>query len=124
MNDWELCILPLPSGGSLLATGGFGAFEDRTTPLSCLYVLQRRDPQTHGCDVEVVPVAPAEGVTELVRHSFLARIAEALGWHGDRLRILGKIAAQIPIRRVVYPGGFQHLSNVCDAILEDASRSP
>jgi hypothetical protein len=102
--------------------GGFGAFEDRPRPLACLYVLQRRDPHAHGLDVQILAIPPVETVTELVRHSFIARIAEALGWQANRLSILCRIAEQVPVRRVSYPAGFRHLPDVCKAILEDAGK--
>ena len=60
-----------------------------------------------------------EAVIALVRHSFAARAVQALGWQPRRLRFFADLAQQVPLRRLSYPSGFQHLPRVGQAILRD-----
>lgn len=44
-------------------------------------------------------------------------IVEAAGWQADRLGALSQLVEQVPVRRLVYPNGVEHLPQVVDAIL-------
>ena len=102
---------------------GFGTFHDQSVPLACLYLSQRRDPAEWGTRVEITPVSPRDAVIELVRHSFVPRVVEAIGLQPQRLEFFAQLALQVPMRRLVYPSGFQHLPRVRDAVLEDLART-
>jgi hypothetical protein len=97
--------------------GGFGEFCDTSQPLSCLYLPERCDSEEEG--VEIVPVSPANSVIELVRHSFASRLVEAMGWQAWRLAFFARLLARVPVRRLRYPGGFEHLEATKAAILSD-----
>ena len=56
---------------------------------------------------------------ELVRHSFSARMVEAAGLAPHRLELFTTMARQVPMRRLTYPSGFEHLARVRQAILDD-----
>ena len=96
--------------------GGLGRFHDRPEPLSRLYLLER---SADAPGVALEPVAPAAAVIELVRHSFLARMVEALGWQPRRLEVLARVAERVPVRRLRYPHGLDRLGEVCRAIRAD-----
>ena len=78
---------------------------------------------TGGTEIEITPISPRDAVIELVRHSFVADIVEALRWQSRRLALFAQVADQTPVRRFVYPSGFEHLPRVRDAILEDLPRT-
>ena len=99
---------------------GLGGFCGVTQPLSCLYIPHRRDSEADGTAIEISPVSPRDTMIELVRYSFLTRLLTAMGLQPQRLPSLAHIARQVPMRRVMYPSGLEHLPRVCEAILEDA----
>ncbi|UCH92591.1 MAG: hypothetical protein JSV88_20155 [Candidatus Aminicenantes bacterium] len=98
---------------------GFGTFCNRAQSLTCLYLPERRHPGEKGTQIEITPVSPAAAVIELVRHSFTGHILEALGWQRQRLDFFTQLVNQVPLRRLTYPSGFDHLPRVREAILED-----
>ncbi len=95
--------------------GGFGAFERRAAPIGALY-LPARDASDR---VEIVPAAFGEALTELVRHSFLAGVADVLGSAPQRFHVFADVLRQAPLRRLRYPSGVEHLGDVRAAILAD-----
>lgn len=96
--------------------GGFGRFIDRPLPLCCLYIPDRG---TAGSQIRIEPVPAGEAVIEMIRGSFLSYAVHELGFTPARLPLLGRIAAQVPVRRLTYPDGFDHLPDVRQAILAD-----
>jgi len=95
----------------------FGTFCDRSLPLAAFYLPERKDSKE--AYIEIEPVSPRDAVVELVRNSFVSKISEALGLGAMRMNFLVQIAKQVPMRRVKYPSGFQHLDDVRDAIIRD-----
>jgi hypothetical protein len=95
--------------------GGFGSFLDSSTPLSCIYLASRR-PETDG-GIEILPVSRSEALIELVRHSFSARLVEAAGLQPARLDRLARLVRNVPVRRLVYPSGFDRLPEVAEILL-------
>lgn len=94
----------------VVGNGGFGSFLDASTPLACIYLASRR-PEGDG-DVEVLPVSRSEALIELVRHSFSPRLVEAAGLQPARLDRLARLVRAVPVRRLVYPSGFDRLPEV------------
>jgi hypothetical protein len=97
---------------------GFGAFCDAPAPLACLYVPERRE-TGEGPEIEIRPLSGREALIELVRNSFTPRMVEAVGLQPARLHLLSRLIRQTPVRRLMYPSGYEHLSRVRDAILAD-----
>ena len=102
--------LRLPVG-----SGGFGVFERRAVPVGALYLPERAASDR----VEIVHTPFAEALTELVRHSFLAGVLDALGLAPKRFHVFADVLRQAPLRRLRYPSGLEHLGAVRDAILAD-----
>ena len=98
---------------------GLGTFCETSKPLACLYLPQRHDPSNGVGAIEIGPVSPGDAVIELVRHSFLATIVEAIGLQEERLGFFAQLALQVPMRRILYPSGLEHLPSVREAILKD-----
>jgi hypothetical protein len=92
-----------------------GSFCGAAQPLACIYVPERRE----GGAVEVVPLSLGEAVFVLAGYSFLLGIVEAAGWQQRRFQAFTQLAQQVPVRRIVYPNGVEHLPIVRQAILGD-----
>ncbi|HEV7503797.1 MAG TPA: hypothetical protein VGS07_02695 [Thermoanaerobaculia bacterium] len=94
--------------------GGYGRFEDASSPLACIYLATR----VEGTDaVEIQPVSRSEALIELIRHSFSPRLVEAVGLQSDRLDRLARLVQSVPVRRLFYPSGFERLEDVARHIL-------
>lgn len=102
-----------------IGSGGFGSFCDKPQPLACIYLPERRDVQEHGTQVQIAPVSRRDATMELVRHSFVASIVEQLGLQAQRLDLFAHMVQQVPMHRLLYPSGFEHLPLVREAILAD-----
>ena len=102
-----------------VGTGVFGTYSNANRPIQCIYLPQRYSSGIGDPCIEIQPVSPRDALIELIRYSFIARLAEATGLVPSRLRLLGEIARNIPVRRLIYPSGYRHLPVVCEAILRD-----
>jgi hypothetical protein len=96
--------------------GGLGTFCPKEQPLKVLYIPVRRDPDEK---IVIEPLSPKDAFFELIRNSFSARIIEALGLQAQRMDSLTCIVRQVPVRRLVYPSGFEHLPEVRKALIDD-----
>ena len=121
-EDLELVQPALSKRRVPIGTDTFGSFCDEPRPLACIYLPERRQPEEGASEIQITPVSPRDGVIELVRYSFVAQIVEPLGWQSQRLPLFAQLARQVPMRRVAYPSGFQHLPYVREAILADIRR--
>ncbi len=97
----------------------FGTFCSTSQLVSCVYLPERREPADGDMEISIRPVAARDAVIELVRHSFSARMVEAAGLQAQRLNLFAQLARQVPMRRVLYPSGLEHLDTVRDVILKD-----
>jgi hypothetical protein len=95
---------------------GLGSFHGGAAPLAVLYLPHRMESPT---DIEIETLSPKDSIIELIRNSFSARIVEALGLSALRMSFLSRLAMRVPMRRLVYPSGFQHLPQVRKAIIAD-----
>jgi hypothetical protein len=95
-----------------VGAGGFGAFLDEALPLGVLYLPERRPEGP----IEIQDVAPRDAVIELIRHSFSPRLAEAAGLRASRFDLFSRLALRVPLRRLLYPEGFEHLADVAAAV--------
>ena len=96
-----------------------GEIYQAPLPLGCIYVLERRDAMHWGTEVQIAPLSPRDAVIEMMRYSFGALTNEALGLSPQRLKFFAQLADQVPVRRLVYPAGMQHLERVRSAVLQD-----
>jgi hypothetical protein len=98
-----------------IGSGRFGAFHGSSLPLACLYLPERRE----GGSIEIQEVSPRDAFIELVRHSFSPNLVEAAGLQAGRMEIFARLVTRIPVRRLLYPSGFEHLDRVAETILRD-----
>lgn len=99
--------------------GGLGTFQDGPVPLACFYLPERRDPAEWGTEVEIIPVPRTEALLSLVGQSFVPHTVQALGLQPQRLGFFTPLVTQVPMRRIIYPEGYEHLPEVRRHILED-----
>ncbi len=104
-----------------VGAGGIGRFCAEPLPLACLYLPERRDPTSGGTEIQISPLPPTTAVVEWVRQSFIPRLVTASGFQPDRLARLAQLAGRIPLRRLSYPSGFEHLPRVREAIERDTA---
>jgi hypothetical protein len=102
---------------------GFGSFCDVSQPLACLYLPERRNPVDWGTRIEIRPVRRREALMTLIGHSFAPHLVEAMGLQPRRLGFFAEMAPQVPMRRVIYPDGFNNLPRVRRAVLNDVAGS-
>lgn len=98
---------------------GFGTFSTESQPIACFYLPEKCEEQETCTEIRIESIPPREAVVELLRNSFSARLVEAAGLQGARLHLLARMAAEVPVRRIVYPHGFRTLPAVREAILAD-----
>jgi hypothetical protein len=94
----------------------FGTFCSEAQELKVLYIPEK---QSSSEEITIEAISAKDAFFELVKNSFTAKIVEALGLQPQRMKFFEDMVMQIPLRRLRYPTGFQHLSRVKDAILED-----
>ena len=88
-------------------------------PLSCVVFLQRET--VNEVRVEEVPAAAA--VVELLRHSFLPNVVQALGWQPRRLAILSRLVEEARVLRMSYPDPMERVDEGARFIEEIVSSS-
>ncbi len=116
-------------GGSKrrLAVGDRGRWQRRSLGglLDALFVLDRvadaaaesearREWQDDGVAFE--PLSRRQGVVELLRFAFHARLVEAVGLAPARLDALAQVVVSLPVERLCYRSGLADLDAVCAAV--------
>lgn len=102
---------------------GLGTFCNASRPLACFYLPERRAPGNPNPEIEITPVSPRDAVVELVRQSFLPHLIGAAGLQPERMERFFRVARRVPMRRLVYPDGAEHLPRVREALLRDLRES-
>ncbi|NDJ74627.1 MAG: hypothetical protein GYB65_00090, partial [Chloroflexi bacterium] len=97
----------------------FGQFAVSATPLQCIYIPERYETTDEHPPITITVVSPAIAIMELLRHSFVARMVDALNMQQQRMQALSVLIRSVPVCTVRFPSGFDHLPRVQTAILED-----
>lgn len=100
-----------------------GAFSDQPAWLKRVYILDRRDPSELPAGPQIQSVSHRNAVIELLRYSFVTRLAEAAGLLPQRFQLLTGLVQQVPLSRLIYPSGYPYLPQIRQAILVDLSVS-
>jgi len=101
---------------------GRDSFYNESKVLRSIYLPNRLEPGNRNANIKIEPVKPAEAVIELIHHSFARYVMDRLGWQARRLEFFARLVKQVPVRRLLYPSGFEYLPRVTDAILQDLER--
>jgi hypothetical protein len=88
------------------------AFQASAIPLAALFVLDRRP----SGPINIQPLARSEAVIELVRHSFSPYLVEAVGLQPHRLELFARLVRQVPVLRLSYPDGLEHLPRIAETL--------
>ena len=96
--------------------GAFGSFTQlQRLPLACLYIPER----VVDAPITITALPIAAALVTAAEHSFAVGIVEGLGLEIERFGRLAQVARHVPIRRLVYPDGVEHLPAVRTAVLAD-----
>jgi hypothetical protein len=82
-------------------------------PLRRLLILNRGGAVTPSIGPNL---SAAEALRRLLRHSSVPRTAQALGFSGDRLTVLARLTAEIPVGVLDYPDDLRALPEVATAL--------
>jgi hypothetical protein len=104
----------------LVGPAGLGSFCPDPRPLVCIYVLERRE--DGGGGIEIQPIVQREAVAELIRHSFVPELVQAMGLQARRLTALVRVVSSVPLWKLSYPGGLEHLPDVRSAVVRNLDR--
>ncbi|MBI4421391.1 MAG: hypothetical protein HY560_11255 [Gemmatimonadetes bacterium] len=102
-------VLPLQAGESC----------GRTRPLAALYVLSR--PRNGGREIAAQPLAAADALLEVVRHTFNAIVFDRARL-ANQFTLASRLVSRVPVRRLTYPRSLARLPEVCEAVIRDGAR--
>ncbi len=118
-EDLELAHPDYSKRNVSVDSDGIGAFCDKSMPVGCIYIPQRKDLQGNGGTVEILSVSSRDAFMDLVCYSFVSRMLSKFGMQEDRMQLLMQVVQRVPIRRLNYPNGLEFLPHVCETIVED-----
>ena len=104
-----------------IGCGGFGRFAGSSAPLDAVVVAARRPAADVTLPIRLDRLAPADAFADLIRCSYVARLAGAVGLDRRRFPLVGDLAARVPVYRLDYPSGFGHMPDVTAALLREAA---
>jgi hypothetical protein len=108
----------IPVGGC-----GWAQIEENSQTPACFYILERQLPDQLAT-VEIQTLERTEAVLALVRYSFVHHAPFFTGTSVERLGFITQLASQVPVKRLVYPSGYEYLPAVCNAIRSNLAELP
>jgi hypothetical protein len=108
-ENWEKRYLDLTEKGH--------EFAREALPLAGIYILAERSPDPQAPFIE--PVTGSACLIELIANTYVSYLSDSSMRSRD-FELLGRVAAHVPIRRVIPHADPTQLSTLCDRILEDA----
>ena len=99
----------------------FGPFCNHPCPLERIYILERRETSDLPASFEMKRVSHRDALIELLRYSFITRLAEAVGLAADRFDFFSSLVQKVPVHHLIYPSGYEHLPEIRQSILSDLS---
>jgi hypothetical protein len=106
--SWDKHFMPLDP---------FTEFETRPLPLGGLYVLQRRAAGITG-PVVVEQLTGAEALVALLGNTYMNYLPDLDGRRRE-FELLGRVVAQVPVRRIQAAGDLSALPELCATIAAD-----
>jgi hypothetical protein len=107
--DWEKCYLDLIENGC--------EFIREPQPLAAIYVLSERSVEASSPLIQ--PVSGNVALMELIANTYVSYLSDRSMRSRD-FELLSRVAAHVPIRRVIPHSDQAQLSMLCDRIREDA----
>ncbi len=99
-----------------LMQGGY-RFQEDPLPLAAVYWLQPRSASHE--DVRIEEVKGRLALQTLIANSYSSYLLDSAA-RAHEFRLLGDVAARVPVRRVVPQAHSRHLTRLCACIVEDA----
>jgi len=109
--NWEKRFLALD--------GARAKFEAERLPLGAVYVLSTRTPQSDAPRVE--ELGQREALLELVQNTYMNWLLDRKQ-RAEEFDLLARLAARVPVRRIVPHQDAARLGMMCELLLADASR--
>ena len=88
-------------------------------PLAAIYVLAEREASLDR--PFITPLPSKLGFTQVLQHTSVPHVANGVQ-RSKEFRMLGRVAERVPLRRVHRPDNLNAISDVCNAIVEDAKQ--
>ncbi|NOZ09440.1 MAG: hypothetical protein GXP09_00110 [Gammaproteobacteria bacterium] len=92
-----------------------------TAPLKRIYLLERSPEPS--IPISITRLHGREALIGLLRNQYSINIIEKLGKLPERMKLLARLAKDIPVCRLIYPSGYEHLPNTVSHIMRDFSKS-
>lgn len=118
LRQTEAIVLPLNQDKQRVAVDGkWACFSSAAAPAKGLFVLGR---SRNGSGVEVKRLPKMEALRTLLEHTNCLPLlpADVLRRH---MGLLADLSGTVPVWRLQYPSGFEHLPRVIDRILAEAA---
>ncbi|MCZ7568525.1 MAG: hypothetical protein M5U01_08040 [Ardenticatenaceae bacterium] len=96
----------------------WGRWSASPAPLAAIYLPERAGPGEQS-ETRLAQLPPRAAVLALIRHTFSARFLPT-DLQADRLAFFTQLVGEIPILRLHYPGGYDRLPIVAQALLRSA----
>jgi hypothetical protein len=106
------CRIPVGRNGVGTSVGG-------ARPLRCIFVPERQHATTPGLPIQLRPLSPVDALKELQSKSYDPIFAEVQGLQQRRFLLLGELVRRVPVRRLCYSEGLEHLPAVMGAVLKE-----
>ena len=87
-------------------------------PLKAIYLLDRDCPGRDS-NIHIEILNPADALIALISNSIAGGILTPLSIEQNRLNKLTQLVKEVPVKRIHYPNGYQHLNKVRDFIVAD-----
>lgn len=87
--------------------------------LTALYLLDRKDSPGMRPECWIEDLTPADALIALIRESVLSNATKALGIETHRMKKLGRLVSEIPVKRLCYTSGYDYLPEVCEKVIND-----
>jgi len=97
---------------------GLGKICQKHKPLKQIYLLDR-DCTEKTKSVYINALRPADALVALIANSISGGILRPLGIEQSRLDVLTQLIKEVPVKRIRYPNGYQHLDEVKNSIVAD-----
>lgn len=102
-----------------IGPGGLGMFSPNPLPIQALFLPERQPADERKINIQ--RLSARQAVIELLRYSFVARLASELGLASSRLARISRMAQTVPVYQLSYPTGFANLPLVIDQIITHLS---
>lgn len=101
-----------------LGPEGWAPFCDQKIAPTTFYIL-KRSRQLENKSLEIQPLSEKEAILSLLRFLFFPVDQNFIVNQASRLDFLSRLTSRVPVKRLIYPSGFEYLPAVCEAIQWD-----